>query len=612
MIEINQLSLSLGNKKLFEQADTRIARGQRVGLVGRNGVGKSSLMNLLQGNLQEDAGTVTLAVGHDQLASLEQKLPDSEEEALDYVKRGDGAFYHWQQKLKLAERDEDGLGIAECHAALQSIGGYDIDARAEKICLGLGFQHGDLKKSVRSFSGGWQMRLQLARVLLASADLLLLDEPTNHLDIDAIIWLEKWLCNVSSTVIVISHDRDFLDGVCTHVLHLSQQKLKLYTGNYSSFSDQYELQLQIQSREQIKFNAKREHLERFVTRFRAKASKAKQAQSRVKALEKMVEKPGLQRENPFYFEFLACESIAGSVLNMDAAVGYDQKAIVNNVRLSLDSRDRLGLVGRNGEGKTTIMKSIAKQLPLVAGELHLHPKAKLGYFSQQQQDMIDPDCTPMQLLMRAEPGLSESAARGFLGGFDFSGDRVFEPIGCFSGGEKARLALATLIIQKPNILLLDEPTNHMDMPMREAFAVALQSFQGAVILVSHDRFFMNCVVNGVSCVRNGRIEAFDGEMAEYRDAANPTETKNKLVGDGDPRVIQKNKSNQKLIKKLEVKIERLSDKLQDLANQLANSDLYQSEKEADLHACLELHRLTQAQIEDLEAQWMQLHEDDID
>ena len=609
IIDCNSVSLSRGKKTLLDDANARIGSQYKVGLVGRNGAGKSSFIRLLKGELQEDGGNVSMGLTPDRIVSLEQSLPDSDDKAIEYAKSGDRTWYELQKRLLAAEHAGDGLAIAECHAGLHDIDGYSMDARATKVCLGLGFSSADLQRPVSSFSGGWQMRLQLARVLLADADLLLLDEPTNHLDIDAIIWLERWLNSANTTVVLISHDRDFLDGVCTHTLHLSEKKLKLYQGNYSAFSKQYELQLEIQSREQEKLQVQRAHMQSFVDRFRAKASKAKQAQSRMKALEKLVSEPGMQRENPFHFNFLPCDMMKGSVLNMDASVGYDGNPIVKDIRFNLDYGDRVGLVGRNGQGKTTIMKSLAGSLPLVEGEVYRHPKIQLAYFSQQQQDMLDSDSTPLQQLLRVDPKLAESTARQFLGGFDFSGERVFDSVGSFSGGERARLALALLIYQKPNLLLLDEPTNHMDMQMREAFVMALQQFEGAVVLVSHDRYFMNGVVNDVACVEKGVLVHYQGNIEDYRQRVlqsdSDTTVDSCIVNQKSDRSLLHGVTHQK-IRKIEAKIQRASDKVLALSERLADASLYEDGKQDELEALTLDHKSAVEKLDALEEEWFKM------
>ncbi len=610
MLEFKQISLLRGRKTLLENASARIEKNYRVGLIGRNGAGKSTLMQLLMGKLQEDAGEVNLEVPRSEVVYLEQELPQCDNSAIEYVKNGDHAWHKIQIKLQLAEVENDGIAIGECHAQLQDIDGYTIDSRAGKILHGLGFSNEQLALPIATFSGGWQMRLQLARVLISRAELLLLDEPTNHLDIDAIIWLEHWLKQQNNTLILISHDRDFLDRVCTQTLHLAQQKLKLYQGNYSSFAKQFELQIERESQQQAKILKQRAHMQNFVDRFRAKASKAKQAQGRMKAIEKLTLTPGLQRENPFHFNFLPCTETSNPMLNTRGDMGYPKATILNSVSMRIDYGDRIGLIGRNGEGKTTLMKTLAGELPIIKGGLTYHTKINIAYFSQQQLDKLDLNNTPIGHFLALDPKLSDGEARRFLGGFAFSGDRVFDNIKNFSGGEKARLALALLIYQRPNLLLLDEPTNHLDIQMREALSIALQEFTGTVVLVSHDRHFMSSVVDTLWCVSNGKVSPFTGDLDEYQRIVLTAEDQVETNEPSSSAPVKKAKPSNKKLKKLETKIAKLSEQVKELEVQLTDDNLYKADNAEKLHDLVSEHETLAEKLKLAEKQWLQLMDND--
>lgn len=609
MLTFKSLSLVRDKKVLLDHAAARIERGYRVGLVGRNGTGKSTLLQCIMGRVQEDDGAIGLDVDFSRIAYLEQALPHSEAKVLDYVKSGDQAWQTVQERLIQAEADEDGLALAECYTTLQDIDGYTIDARAGQILHGLGFSNEAFERPINSFSGGWQMRLQLARVLISRADVLLLDEPTNHLDIDAIVWLEQWLSEHDVTLLVVSHDRDFLDDVCTHILHLSQQRLKLYSGNYTAFTKQYELQLEVEASQRAGLEKKRAHMQKFVDRFRAKASKAKQAQSRVKALEKLTLSPGLQRENPFHFEFFPCEPAADPVVSVRADIGYPDKPILRGVKFILHHGERVGLLGRNGSGKTTLMKTLAGVLDAQQGDITMASKINIAYFSQQQLDALDYEATPLLHLTRLDPRIAESTARKFLGGFAFSGDRVFDKVGSFSGGERARLALALLIYGRPNMLLLDEPTNHLDIQMREALILALQQYEGSVVLVSHDRYFISSVVDRLWWITQGKVEPFTGDLLDYQRAILASEDQiieekpqKKAV---EKKAVSTSKPVNKSQQKLEAKIAKVTEQVKVLEQQLAEDQLYQPEQAALLAELTAEHHRIFEELKSLEEQWLQ-------
>lgn len=616
MIELKRLCLTRGSKVLLDDANLRLEKNYRLGLIGRNGAGKSSLMQLLLGNISEDAGEVSLEIRRNDIAYLEQELPDSEMATIDYVKTGDHAWCEIHKRLQQAEIDEDGQAIAHCYEQLQDIDGYTIEARAGQVLDGLGFTKEEFFQPVNSFSGGWQMRMQLAKLLLSRAELLLLDEPTNHLDVDAIVWLEDWLVTQRCSVLLISHDRDFLDTVCTHIVHMAQQQLKVYTGHYTNFTKQFELQLELESRLQGKIEKKRAHMQTFVDRFRYTASKAKQAQSRLKAIEKLTSSPGLQAESPFYFEFFPCKEVANPMLRMDADLGYDKdNTIVKNAKFSLDFGDRVALLGQNGEGKSTFIKSVAGDLPLLGGEVFRHNNISIGYFSQQQLDSLDYSSTPLKHLLALDPKINEGQARKYLGGFAFTGNAVLDCVEHFSGGEKARLALALLIYQKPNLLLLDEPTNHLDIQMREALILALQKYDGAVAVVSHDRHFLNSVVDTYWWVSKGKLAQFDGDLDSYKDMvlSQKRTSENAVKKDngeecekGEKSERPKSRQTLKALAKLETKIKTLTAKIDAIEVELADKNLYSSANAAKLAELSEAHKNFKMQLLEVEEKWLRL------
>lgn len=595
MLELKNVTLRRGAKFLLEEASARVEQGYRTGLIGRNGAGKTSLFQLITGGLHEDLGSFSLEVKRHAIAYLEQALPHSSEKALSYVMGGDLIWAKIQADLLKAEAEEDGLAISQCYTDLQAIDGYTIEGRASSILNGLGFTQDTFENPVSSFSGGWQMRLQLARTLIAPAELLLLDEPTNHLDIEAILWLEKWLQSKKCSMLIISHDRDFLDNVCTHTLHLSQRKLKLYTGNYSSFASQFEMQFMQEESAATKIAKQKAHMQSFVDRFRFKASKAKQAQSRMKAIEKLTLTVGLQRENPFSFQFLPCEGLSDPIIKVDATIGYGNTTIIEKIGMNINHDDRIAFLGRNGGGKSTIIKTLAEELMPVNGDIVKHPKLKVGYFSQQQLDTLDYDSTPFAHIQQLDKKLGESEIRKYLGGFGFSGDTVFDSVRNFSGGEKARLALALLIYHRPNLLLLDEPTNHLDLQMREALIIALQTYQGSVVLVSHDRYFVSSITDQLYWIAQGKLLPFDGDLDDYQKAVMAKEDLSPSTKSSSKKENKENKANKpimgsKQLKKLETKLATLKQQVEQLEAELGNQDLYLPNNATKLAATLATHK----------------------
>ncbi len=585
MIHLRQVTLRRGTKVLLEDADVDLFDGQKIGIIGPNGVGKSTLFQALLGSLPADKGEVDIPQNC-QLAHLKQELPHSELSATDYALLGDTVYAQRKADLDASEDSHDGMAIAHAHTLFGEIDGYTATSRAAKILIGLGFSQEQLTAPVNSFSGGWRMRLNLAQVLLSRADALLLDEPTNHLDLEGIIWLGDWIRSAECIVLVISHDREFLDEVATHIVQFKDRHLKRYTGNYSSYEREYNQQMAIQQAAHVKQQKHRAHLQKFIDRFGASASKAKQAQSRQKMLERIKDVGPVHEDSPFRFEF--ADNICGvnPMLSLDhVTVGYGEKPILRDLSFSLRDGDRIGLLGLNGAGKSTFVKLLASELNVMSGTVQGSSKIKIGYFAQHQLDLLDPNATMMTQFKRMDDKITESQARNFLGGFNFTGNRVFENIGNFSGGEKSRLVLALLVWQKPNLLLLDEPTNHLDMDMREALMMALQSFQGSMILVSHDRYLLNCLVDEYWLVDDGKVDRFDGDLDDYRrwlkdreSAAQSQKTKTPAKS-APPRDTSQ---SEKQIEKHEQKLSTLQTELSKLEIALADPQLYQPHKAQEL------------------------------
>ena len=515
MIQFRHLTLARGARCLIEDADFQIPAGWRVGLVGANGSGKSSVFAMLRGELHPDSGDCDLPPAW-RIASVAQETPALETSAIEYVLDGDAELRAVERKLERAEVNHDGVQVGELHARLQEIDGYGAAARAAVLLSGLGFADDEFTRAVESFSGGWRMRLNLAQALIARSDLLLLDEPTNHLDLDAIVWLEKWLAGYRGTLLLVSHDRDFLDGCVTHIAHIAAQKLTLYTGNYTAFEEQRAAQLANQQATYAKQQREIAHLERFIERFRAQATKARQAQSRIKALDRMEHIALAHVEDPFDFHFREPERAPDPLLALErVGTGYGERMIINDVTLSLRPGTRLGLLGPNGAGKSTLVKLLAGELAPRAGARHEGRGLVIGYFAQHQLEQLRSAESPIQHLMRLEPNTREQMLRDYLGGFDFRGAMADSPVEPFSGGEKSRLALALLVRRRPNLLLLDEPTNHLDLEMRHALTKALAEYEGSLVLVSHDRALLRTVCDGFVLVSDGRVQDYEGDLDDY-------------------------------------------------------------------------------------------------
>ncbi|MDO5356148.1 MAG: ATP-binding cassette domain-containing protein [Conchiformibius sp.] len=516
MLEIRQLTLQRGSKVLLDRADAQIAPRQRVGLIGRNGTGKSSLFALIKGELTPDGGDLTLPK-HWKLAAVAQETPALDVSALDYVLQGDADLQHFQAALAQAEADNNGLAMAEYHAKLDEIDAYTAPARAAKLLDGLGFAQDEHAKPVKAFSGGWRMRLNLAQALMCRADLLLLDEPTNHLDLETVLWLEQHLAAQACTQIIISHDRDFLNAVTTHTLELSQQKLHGYGGNYDFYLKERAQRLANQQAAYAKQQAHIQHLQSFIDRFKAKATKATQAQSRIKALNKLERLAPAHLDSEFHFQFAVPDHLPNPLLKLENCdLGYGSETVLHRISLSLENGARYGLLGVNGSGKSTFIKALSGSLNVQNGSIVRADKLNIGYFAQHQLDILRDDQSPVWHIQKLSPDAKEQDIRNFLGGFHFVGDTALQAIAPFSGGEKARLALAMLVWQKPNLLLLDEPTNHLDLDMRHALTLALQSFQGALIVVSHDRSLLESTTDQFLLIHQGSLQPFDGDLDDYR------------------------------------------------------------------------------------------------
>jgi ATP-binding cassette, subfamily F, member 3 len=516
MITLRNLTLYRGSLPLLEGAELTVHPGQKIGLIGANGSGKSSLFALLRGELSQDGGELDRPPGW-VIAHVAQETPALTRSALDFAMDGDVELRRLQAQLEQAEVQQDGHRIAELHAALEAIGGYSAHARAAELLHGLGFTGEQQQAEVRSFSGGWRMRLNLAQALMCRSDLLLLDEPTNHLDLEAVLWLEQWLRSYPGTLLLISHDRDFLDAVVGAIVHIERRRLEYYRGSYSDFERQRAAKLAQQQALYEKQQRESAHLHRFIDRFRAKATKARQAQSRLKALARMEQIAPAHADSPFRFEFRPPPRAGNPILKLErVSLGYGAAPVLTDVTLSLRPGDRLALLGPNGAGKSTLIKLLAGELAPASGEVLFNQGTAVGYFAQHQLEQLDERASPLLHLRRLDERVPEQTLRDFLGSFGFQGEQADAPVAPFSGGEKARLVLSLLVWQRPNLLLLDEPTNHLDLEMRHALTVALQGFEGALVVVSHDRHLLTTTTDEFLLVADGRVRPFDGDLADYQ------------------------------------------------------------------------------------------------
>jgi ATP-binding cassette subfamily F protein 3 len=635
MIGLRNFALRRGGRLLLADVDVVLHAGWKLGVVGRNGCGKSSLFAALKGELDADAGSLDLPANL-RLAAVDQETPALPDAAIDYVLGGDVEVAAALADEARAAAVDDHEAVAVAHHRIEELNGYDARARAGRLLHGLGFKADTHERPVAAFSGGWRVRLNLARALMAPSDLLLLDEPTNHLDLDAVLWLEQWLRRYPGMLLVISHDREFLDGVVSHVLHLDQGRAKLYTGNYSDFERQRSEFLRQQQVAHDREQAERAHLQSFIDRFKAKASKARQAQSRVKRLEKLAGTEAVRAERAFHFTFPAPERLPQSMLTLDhVAAGYGQTVkILDDVRFGLQAGDRIGLLGPNGAGKSTLVKTLVGELPLLAGERTAHKDLRIGYFAQHTVESLRAGESPFQHLSDIAPQASAQELRDWLGSWNFAGERAFEPVDGFSGGERARLALALIAWDKPNLLLLDEPTNHLDLDMREALADALNDFPGALVLVSHDRHLLGLVCDEYWRVADGAVTAFDGDLDDYarwlrsrnsgggsngnREAGTGTAPATLMSArerrQAGARQREQIKPLRRRVQQVEARMAAIDAELRELETQLADPEVYTGstqrmaelgQRQADLrreHAALEAEWLTlYAQLESLSA-----------
>ena len=619
MIELKNLTLQRGSKLLLDKANLTVSPQRRVGLVGRNGTGKSSLFALIKGEIAQDGGDVLLPA-HWKLASVAQETPALDISALDYILQGDGELQLFQTALQEAEAKNDGMKQAEYHAKLEEIDAYSAPARAAKLLSGLGFSQEEHGRPVKSFSGGWRMRLNLAQALMCRADLLLLDEPTNHLDLETVLWLENHLSGLPCTQIIISHDRDFLNATTTQTVELSDQKLTLYGGNYDFYQAERARRLAQQQAAYLKQQAQIKHLQSFIDRFKAKATKAVQAQSRMKALDKLERIAPAHFDSGFSFEFDSPAHLPNPLLQLDKAdLGYGGEPVLHGIDLSLESGARYGLLGVNGSGKSTFIKTLAGELNVLSGRIVRSDKLNIGYFAQHQLDTLRPDQSPLWHIQKLSPDVREQEIRNFLGSFNFIGDAALQKTEPFSGGEKARLALAMIVWQKPNLLLLDEPTNHLDLDMRHALTLALQSFQGALIVVSHDRGLLEATTDSFLLIEQGRLKTFDGDLEDYRryrlaqeNAAAPAasaQSRNRRDAKRVEAQIRQEKA--RLGKPLQQKIDQAEKEMAALSEIqtaceafLAQEDAYSDANKAKLQQTLAQLAETKVKLSELEESWL--------
>jgi len=639
MIRLTNVTLARGAKVLVEGADVALNPGDRIGLIGSNGSGKSSLFALLRGELHADKGDVEFPARW-RVAHVAQETPALDRPALDYAIDGDTTLRRLERELVEAEDAPDsetgGIRMGELHAALADAGAYTVRARAEQLLRGLGFSHSQMQQPVASFSGGWRMRLNLAQALICPSDLLLLDEPTNHLDLDAILWVEEWLRRYRGTLLVISHDRDFLDGVVEVVVHIDGGKLKRYGGNYSDFERQRAAAVVLAAGQAEKQARERAHLESFIERFRAKATKARQAQSRMKMLAKMEDLAPLHAAAPFSFEFREPLRSPNPLLVLEGVdAGYGDTAVVSGINFSLQSGQRYGLLGVNGAGKSTFIKTIAGAQAPLTGTVTFNKGLVVGYFAQHQLEMLDDQASPLLHLRRlsanASPEPREQDLRNFLGMFNFPGDMATGPIATFSGGEKARLALALIVWQRPNLLLLDEPTNHLDLETREALTVALAQFEGTLVLVSHDRHLLRATTDQLLLVAEGRLAEFDGDLDDYRDWLFKTKLKPESADKAEekpmaqpgaqeparpapkrntpPRPSGNRKPIETRIKRLEEKMAKLNDDKKAIDARLADPGIYDAGQQDALKALVADQAYKAKELAEMEAQWLALQDE---
>jgi ATP-binding cassette subfamily F protein 3 len=608
MLKFTELQLRRGSRVLLEHATFTVHAGQKIGLIGANGTGKSSFFQLILGHLDADAGDMQLPRDW-RIAHMAQEVPASDRLALDYVLDGDAQLRAIQQAIESAERNEDFHRLAELHERLDSVDGQTANSRAEQLLLGLGFAAQDFGRPLHRFSGGWRIRLNLAQTLMRPSDLILLDEPTNHLDLDAILWFECWLRDYRGTILLVSHDREFLDRVTTGIAHIHGRSIELYPGNYSQFERLRAARLAGQQAAYDKQQTEIKHMQEFVRRFRYKASKARQAQSRIKALQRMETIAAAHIDSPFSFTIPQAEKTSNPLLSLEQGeLGYGDVSVLRHATVQIHPGDRIGLLGPNGAGKSTLIKCLAGDLPLLAGRrtagMHLH----IGYFSQHQVDDLDLAASPIAHLRELSPRAREQSLRTFLGGFGFGGEKALDSVRTFSGGEKARLALAIIAWQQPNLLLLDEPTNHLDIDMRQALTVALQDFRGAMVLVSHDRHLLRNTVDTFLLVNRRHVQIFDGDLEDYQSWLELPLS----APDSAPKPANRARPDRQRLRRVkaevaacERRLERLQGKLREVEGQLGDTNLYNGERGGELQDLLRHRESLVDEIQQTEHEWLQ-------
>ena len=631
MIQFTQVSLQRGTQFLLEHADMTIFEGQKVGLIGANGAGKSSLFALVRGLLHADTGEVILP-GQRRISFMAQEVEEVDRTALDYCLDGDDRLRRIEAEIDAAQAKGDDNAHAHWLGEYENAQGYTAQARGEQLLQGLGFKMADMQRNVSDFSGGWRIRLNLARALMCPSDILLLDEPTNHLDLDAVMWLENWLRNYPGTLLLISHDRDFLDGICSHIVHLYQKKLNLYKGNYSDYERQRAEHLAQQQSMFEQQQRKRAHLQQYVDRFRYKATKAKQAQSRLKMLEKMETIGPAHIDSQFEFSIPLAEKTSDQLVSLiQADLGYvlvdgSHKVQLGQSNFSVRDGQRIGLLGPNGAGKSTLIKSIVKELALLGGERVYGENTKIGYFSQHQLSALDLEASPVLHIQRLTPTALEADVRKYLGGFGFVGDDALRAVKGFSGGEKARLALSLIAWQRPNLLVLDEPTNHLDIEMRQALTEALQEFNGAILVVSHDRHLLNSTVDEFFLVADHKVTAFDGDLHEYhtwlqarQQQANQSEKA--LADDGKVEKVDRKEERRKAaelreklrplrksVEKHEKAMQTAQGHLDTISEAMSDNSLYEAANKDKLQALLADEAKWKQSLEQAEEAWFEAQE----
>lgn len=624
MITLSNVQLQRGGKPLLENASATLYPGERIAVIGANGSGKSTLFQVLQGDQSLDGGTARVPANW-RVAHMAQEVDAVDRQALDFVLDGDGHLRELEAELAAAQAAGDDDRVAHALGALDTYKAFEKQSQAEQLLMGLGFVVTDFSRPVSDFSGGWRVRLNLARALMSPADLLLLDEPTNHLDLHTCYWLERWLQRYPGTLLLISHDRDFMDGVATQVLSLEQQQLTLYRGNYSQFERQRSERLRLQQAQYEKQQARVAEIQSFVDRFKAKATKAKQAQSRVKMLEKMTLTAPAHVDNGYDLSIPCYDKVSDPLLSLsEVSLGYGDRTVISQVELTLHPGMRVGLLGLNGAGKSTLVKALAGTLQPQSGEMVRGQHLRIGYFAQHQLESLDSQASPMEHLRRLDPTVREQTFRNFIGRFGFAGERADEPVGQFSGGEKARVALALIAWQKPNVLLLDEPTNHLDLEVRDSLNFALQQYDGAVVLVSHDRYLLNNTADTFWWVNGGRVTEYSGDLEDYFQTL--LKQPDKLQGHStasdkessaaDKKVLRQQKAAERerlkpllrQLKKVEGDLETAQANLAELEAQLADTTLYQEEQKVTLQKTLQAQADGRQKVDDLEQQWLTLSE----